>query len=69
MTGGSSMSKIRRLEFLGSWFWLVFWAIVFLPVGLIYFAVKSIVIEEEVDAGKFVEWYRSQKARKGAPRN
>jgi len=57
------MSKLRRVEFMGSWFWLVFWVILFFPIGLLYFAIKTIVIEEEIDAEKFVEWYFSKSKR------
>jgi len=57
------MSKVRRIEFLGSWFWLAFWVIIFLPVAALYFALKSVVVEEQMDGDKFVEWYRSRKTR------
>ncbi len=54
------MSKVRRLEFVGKWLWLVFWLIVFFPIGIVYFALNTILIEDEMDADKFVEWHRSK---------
>jgi hypothetical protein len=58
------MSKVRRIEFLGSYFWLVVWIILFFPIAIVYFISTSVTIEDEIDADKFVEWYRSQKRKK-----
>ena len=40
------MSIVRRLEFLGKWRWLVFWLIVFLPIGIVYFVLNTISVQE-----------------------
>ena len=58
------MSKVRRVEFLGSYFWLIFWTLLFFPIAIVYFLSTCVTIEEEIDADKFVEWYRSQKKKK-----
>jgi hypothetical protein len=57
-------NKVRRVEFLGSYFWLIFWTVVFFPVAIFYFVSASVTIEEEIDADKFLEWYRSRKKKK-----
>jgi hypothetical protein len=60
-----AMSKIRRIEFHGSYFWLVFWTVLFFPIAGIYFLLSSIVIEEDdIDADKFLEWCRSKRNKK-----
>ena len=58
------MSKIRRIEFLGSYFWLIFWTILFFPIAVLYFLSASIIIEEEMDIDNFLDWYRSRKKKK-----
>lgn len=58
------MSKVRRIEFLGSYFWLLFWTIFFFPIAALYFLSASIMIEDEIDGDKFVEWYRSKRNMK-----
>ena len=55
------MSKVRYIEFLGSWPYLIFLLILFFPLGLLHFACKSVVVEDEIAADKFVEWYRSKR--------
>ena len=57
---GKAMSKVRRIEFLGSHFWLIVWTILFFPMAGFYFLTSSILIEEEIDVDHFVKWYRSQ---------
>ena len=54
------MNRVRRLEFLGKWRWLIFWLIVFLPIGVVYFALNTILVQEEIDADKFIEWHKSK---------
>jgi hypothetical protein len=58
------MSKLRRCEFLGSYFWLLFWTFLFFPVAIVYYISNSVVIEEEIDADTFMEWYRSRRKKK-----
>jgi hypothetical protein len=57
------MSKVRRIEYLGSYFWLVFWTLLFFPIAVVYFLENSIVVEEEIDADKFLDWYRHRKKK------
>ena len=57
------MSRVRRVEFIGKWRWLIFWLILFLPIGIVYFALNTILVEEEMDADKFIEWHRSKDKR------
>lgn len=57
------MNKVRRVEFLGSYCWLIFWTIIFFPIAIVYFLTSSVTIEEEIDADKFLEWYRSRKKK------
>jgi hypothetical protein len=58
------MNKVRRVEFLGSYFWLIMATIFFFPIAILYLITASVVIEEEIDADKFVEWYRSRRKKK-----
>lgn len=58
------MSRIRRLQFMGSWGWLIFWTILFFPFGVLLLLFNTIVIEDEIDADQFMEWYRDRKKRK-----
>ena len=57
------MSRVRRVEFIGKWKWLIFWLILFLPIGIVYFALNTLLVEEEMDADKFIEWHRSKDKR------
>lgn len=57
------MNKVRRVEFLGSYPWLIFWTVIFFPIAAVYFLSASVTIEEEMDADKFLEWYRSRKKK------
>ena len=47
------MAKIVRYEFLGNWFYLCLLCIFLLPIGVVYWLVHSLRIEEEPDAGRF----------------
>ena len=58
---GHEQSASRRIP--GSYFWLIFWTIVFFPIAIFYFVLASVTIEEEIDADKFLEWYRSRKKK------
>jgi hypothetical protein len=58
------MSRIRRVEFLGSYFWLIFWVILFFPVAILYLLSASVVIEEEIDTDDFLSWYRSRRKKR-----
>lgn len=55
------MSKVRRLQFMGSWGWLIFWMIVFFPYGLLVLLFNTIVIEEDIDADRLLAWHQSRK--------
>ena len=57
------MSRMRRFEFLGSWFWLIFWLVLFFPIGVIYFVLNIILLEEDIEADEFIEWHRSHRKR------
>jgi hypothetical protein len=43
------MKAVRYVEFSGSFFWLVFWVVVLLPVAVLYFVLKSCVVEQQVE--------------------
>ena len=50
------MYKVNRIEFLGNYFWLWFWLIIFFPIGFAYFALRSAVLREQVQQEEFEEW-------------
>lgn len=64
--GGIAVSKVCRLEFMGSWFWLIVLTILFFPVAIVYAGYTTISVEEQVDADKFLEWYRTRRLRRPA---
>jgi hypothetical protein len=43
------MKAVRYVEFTGSFGWLVFWVIVLFPVAVMYFLLKSCVVEHQVE--------------------
>jgi hypothetical protein len=56
----AKMAKIMRYEFLGNWFYLCLLLIFLLPIGVAYWLVRSIRIEEELDSPEdFVDQFRS----------
>jgi hypothetical protein len=56
------MAKIVRYEFLGNWFYLILLLIFLLPIGVTYWLVRSLRIEEEMESPEaFVDFYRSGK--------
>jgi hypothetical protein len=56
------MAKIVRYEFLGNWFYLCLLCIFLLPIGVVYWLMRSIRIEEELDSPEdFVTLYRAGK--------
>ncbi len=57
------MSNVGHIEFLGNWPYLIFLLIMFFPLGFVYFACKSVVVEDEIPADKFIEWYRTKRTK------
>jgi hypothetical protein len=57
------MKSVRYVEFTGSVFWLVFWVIVLLPVAVLYFVLKSCVVEEQVEDEALVAFLRGRHQR------
>jgi membrane protein required for beta-lactamase induction len=55
------MSKVRHLEFFGSWFWLIFWLILFFPIAILYLAFNTIVVEEEIGVEEFIKRHCSRR--------
>jgi hypothetical protein len=56
------MAKIVRYEFLGNWFYLCLLCIFLLPIGVVYWLMRSLRIEEELDSPEdFVTLYRTGK--------
>jgi hypothetical protein len=35
----------------------------FFPIGVIYFVLNTVILEEDIEADKFIEWHRSQRKR------
>jgi hypothetical protein len=59
------MAKIVRYEFLGNWLYLCLLCIFLLPIGVVYWLVRSIRIEEDMESPEdFVELFRAGKLKK-----
>jgi hypothetical protein len=43
---------------------LLSWTVLFFPIAAVHFISNSVVIEKEIDADKFMEWYRSRRKKK-----
>jgi len=57
------MKAVRYVEFTGSVFWLVFWVIILFPVAVMYFVLKSCVVEQQVDEEALVTFLRGRSER------
>jgi hypothetical protein len=57
------MKAVRSVEFTGSVFWLVFWLIVLFPVAVMYFVLKSCVVEQQVEDEALAAFLRERSQR------
>ncbi len=57
------MRAVRYVEFTGSFSWLVFWVIVLLPVAVLYFVLKSCVVEQQVEDEALAAFLRGRHQR------
>jgi hypothetical protein len=52
------MKTVSHVEFTGSFFWLLFWLIVLFPAAALYFVLKSVVVEEQVQDEELTAFLR-----------
>ncbi len=57
------MKAVRYVEFTGSVFWLVFWVIILFPIGVMYFVLKSCIVEQQVEEDALGTLLRERSAR------
>jgi hypothetical protein len=57
------MKAVRYVEFTGSVSWLVFWVIVLFPVAVLYFVLKSCLVEQQVEDEALAAFLRERHQR------
>ena len=57
------MKTVRYVEFTGSFFWLVLWVIILFPVAVMYFLLKSCVVEQQVEDEALADFLRGRHER------
>ena len=57
------MKAVRYVEFTGSFLWLVFWVIVLFPVAVMYFVLKTCVVEQQVEDEALATFLRGRSER------